>query len=210
VGPERRRHSRPSAAVARGKIAAATAIGLVGTVAAESDEKTVGENSSLGEKTVGENPKSTVGEKSPAKNQKPLQSSNKDFSPTHFSPTRKADFSPTPTRYFSPTPGREFSPTKKPKLALVRPSKNGRRGRPRNPELPPAPGKYFYWGKARNGLKLERRKPEYEYIGFIMPNEWEHLRGNFDEEYILRAIIAAIRVKRARAAQGRRPRTLTA
>jgi len=177
----------------------------VAAVEEPTNEKAVGEISSVGEKPIGENPESTVGEKSPAKNQKPLESSNKDFSPT-----RKADFSPMPTRYFSPTPGREFSPPKKPKLALVKPSKNGQRGRPRNPELPPAPGKYFYWGKARNGLKLERRKPEYEYIGFIMPNEWEHLRGNFDEEYILRAVVAAIRVKRARAAQGRRPGALTA
>jgi hypothetical protein len=64
--------------------------------------------------------------------------------------------------------------------------------------------------KARNGLKLERRKRHYEYTGFIMPNEWEHLRGNFNEEYILRAVIAAIRVKRARAAQSRRPGALTA
>jgi hypothetical protein len=160
------------------------------TVAAESDEKPAGKNSG-------------VGEKAPlAKIQKPLKSSGKDFSPTHFSPT--------PGIYFSPTRPAEFSPTKKPKLALVQPSKSGQRGRPRNPELPPAPGKYFYWSKARNGLKLERRKPEYEYVGFIMPNEWQHLRGNFDEEYILRAIIAAIRVKRARAAQSRRPRALTA
>jgi hypothetical protein len=98
-----------------------------------------------------------------------LKSKSKNFSPTHFSPTRD----------------RDFSPTKKPRLALVKPSKNGQRGRPRNPESPPTPGKYFYWTKARNGLKLERRKPEYEYIGFITPNEWEHSRGNFNEEYIL-------------------------
>jgi hypothetical protein len=144
------------------------------------------------------------------KNRKPLKSGSKDFSPTQFSPTRKTDFSPTPEKEFSPTKAGHFSPTKKPKLALVGASKNGQRGRPRNPDLPPAPDRYFYWGKARNGLKLERRKPEYEYIGFIMPNEWEYLRGNFDEEYILRAITAAIRVKRARAAQGRRPSALTA
>jgi hypothetical protein len=162
------------------------------------------------EKPVGESSESAVGEKSPAKNQKPLESSNKDFSPTHFSPTPARHFSPTPARHFSPTPGRGFSPTKKPKLALVNASKNGQRGRPRNPDLPPAPGKYFYWSKARNGLKLERRKPDYDYIGFIMPNEWEHLRGNFDEEYILRAVIAAIRIKRTRAAKGRRPGALTA
>jgi len=168
----------------------------------DAGEKSAPENSSVGEKPVGE--------KSRAKNRKPLRSSSKDFSPTHFSPTRKADFSPTPGREFSPTKAEHFSPTKKRSLALVKPSKNGRRGRPRNPELPPAPGKYFYWGKARNGLKLERRRPEYEYVGFIMPNEWEHLRGNFNEEYILRAIIAAIRVKRARAAQGRRPGAITA
>jgi hypothetical protein len=165
-------------------------------VAAEPDEKPVGEYSGVGEKPVGENLPKTVGEKSPAKNQKPLESSNKDFSPMHFSPTRKPDFSPMRCKH--------FSPTKKPRLALVKPSRNGQRGRPRNPELPPAPGKYFYWTKAGNGLKLEKRKPEYEYIGFVMPNEWEHLRGNFDEEYILRAITAAIRVKRARAAESRR------
>jgi len=157
-------------------------------LARSADEKPVGEYSG-----VGENSPSTIGEKTPlAKIQKPLSSSSKDFSPTHF----------------SPTPGREFSPTKKPRLSLVKPSKNGQRGRPRNPELPPAPGTYFYWTKARNGLKLERRKKlerksKYEYVGFVMPSEWEHLRGNFNEEYILRAIIAAIRVKRARAAQSR-------
>jgi hypothetical protein len=164
----------------------------------------------VGEKPVSENSESGVGENSPAKNQKPLKSSNKDFSPTHFSPTRKSAVSEASGKQFSPTPRREFSPTKKARLSLVKPSRTGQRGRPRNPELPPAPGKYFYWTKARNGLKLERRKPEYEYIGFIMPNEWEHLRGNFDEEYILRAVIAAIRIKRARAAQSRRPRALTA
>jgi hypothetical protein len=126
------------------------------------------------------------------KNQSLLFSETSDFSPTDFSPTRKA--------HFSPTPGL----AKKAPLRLVNPTKNGKKGRPRNPELPPAPGKYFYWGKARNGLKLERRKPEYEYVGFIMPDEWLHLRGNYAEDYILKVVIAAIRVKRARAAEGRR------
>ena len=93
---------------------------------------------------------------------------------------------------------------KKPKLAPVKEAKNGRRGRPRNPELPPAPDKYYYWSEAGNGLKLEKRKPVYEYIGFIMPAEWAHLRGKYDEEYILQTIIAAIRIKRARSAQNRR------
>jgi hypothetical protein len=124
------------------------------------------------------------------KNQKSLKTKEIDFSPTDFSPTRKPHFSPT------------AGLAKKAPLRLVNPAKNGKKGRPRNPELPPAPGKYFYWGKARNGLKLERRRPEYEYVGFIMPNEWQHLRGSFDEEYILKVIVAAIRVKRARAVEG--------
>lgn len=149
--------------------------------------------------TVGENPvgeKVSVGENLPqnealVKTQKPLKSKEIEFSPTQF----------------SLTPSKGFSPARKPRLKLVGPVKNGLPGRPRNPELPPSPGKYFYWGKARNGLKLERRKPSYEYIGFIMPNEWQYLRGHFNEEYILRAIIAAIRVKRARAAQGWRTGT---
>jgi len=118
------------------------------------------------------------------KNQRSLESSSKYFSPTDFSPTPKA--------------------IKKASLRLVSPARNGHRGRPRNPDLPPSPGKYFYWGKARNGLKLERRKPDYEYIGFIMPNEWQHLRGTYDEEYILKVIIAAIRIKRTRPIENRR------
>src|SRR5262249_21392960 len=112
---------------------------------------------------------------------------------------------PTPDPDFSPTPRKDFSPTKKTRLKLVKPVKNGLRGRPRNPELPPTPGKYFYWTKARNGLKLERRqKPEYEYVGFIMPNEWQNLRGQYAEDYILKIIITAIRVKRARTAKAAR------
>jgi hypothetical protein len=174
-------------------------------VTADTDEKP-----GVGENPVREKSESTVGEKYPTKIQKSLKSKTKDFSPTNFRQRLNTDFSPTPKREFSPTKAEHFSPTKKPKLALVSPAKNGQRGRPRNPALPPAPGKYFYWTKARNGLKLEKRQPEYEYVGFIMPTEWEHLRGNFDEEYILRAIVAAIRVKRARAAEGRRPRALTA
>lgn len=147
-------------------------------------KNTVGENSSVGEKEA---------EKPPlAKNPNRLKAKASEFSPTHFSPTLKPDFSPTAKG--------EFSPTKKAKLKLVTAAKNGKRGRPRNPNLPPAPGEYYYWTKARNGLKLERRD-EYEYIGFIMPNEWRHLRGKYDEEYILKIITAAIRVKRARSAQ---------
>jgi hypothetical protein len=126
------------------------------------------------------------------KNQKSLKTKEIDFSPTGFSPTRNLDFSPTPR------------PVKKAPLRLVKPAKNSRRGRPRNPDLPPSPGKYFYWGKARNGLKLERRKPDYEYVGFIMPAEWLTLRGIYDEEYILKTILAAIRVKRARSVAGSR------
>jgi hypothetical protein len=163
----------------------------------------VGENSPL---QIGKIHPEAVGEKSLAKNRKSAESKGLEFSP--------AEFSPTPDKHFSPTRRREFSPTKKPakkgRPKPVAPSRKGQRGRPRNPDLPPTPGKYFYWSKARNGLKLERRKPEYEYIGFIMPSEWEYLRGNFDEEYILRAVIAAIRIKRARAAKGRRPGALTA
>jgi len=115
---------------------------------------------------------------------------------SHFSPME-----------FSPIKSREFSPMKKPAkkvtLKLVGPAKNGQRGRPRNPNLPPAPDKYFYWTKAGNGLKLEKRR-SYEYVGFIMPNEWQTLRGIYDEEYILKTILAAIRVKRARPAEGPR------
>lgn len=73
-----------------------------------------------------------------------------------------------------------------------------RRGRPHNLNLPPSPGRYFYWQKARNGLKLERRRPNYKYIGFLMPHEWEHLRGVYDEAYILKIVLATIRIKRAR------------
>src|SRR5262249_47051545 len=141
-----------------------------------------------GEKSRGE--KYPVGEKSSknepemntlVKNRNPLESKSKDFSPTYFSPTLK----------------RDFSPTKKAKLALVKNRKNGVRGRPRNPDLPPSPAKYFSWQKARNGFKLENRKP-YQYIGYIRNSELEELGGIYDDEYILRAILAAIRVKRAR------------
>jgi len=157
-------------------------------------EKPVGKTGTNGEKysekysteysCVGENESKM---KPLAKIQSPLESKTKDFSPMEFSPIKS----------------REFSPTKKPKLSLVNPAKNGQRGRPRNPKLPPAPDKYFYWTKAGNGLKLEKRRP-YEYVGFIMPDEWLHLRGNYAEEYILKVIIAAIRVKRARSSESRR------
>jgi hypothetical protein len=51
---------------------------------------------------------------------------------------------------------------------------------------------------------------KFNYIGFIMPHEWRRLRGHYEESYVLKAIVAAIRVKRARAAQNRRPGALTA
>jgi hypothetical protein len=147
----------------------------------------VGEKSAAGENEVRKPPL--------AKNPKPAKTKDIDFSPTHFSPTEI----------------RNFSPTRKAPLKLVKPASKGQRGRPRNPDLPPAPGKYFYWTKARNGLKLERREDlkseDYEYIGFIMPAEWQYLRGQFDESYILRVITAAIRVKRSRATESRRTGT---
>jgi hypothetical protein len=150
-------------------------------------EKPVSEKSSIGEKSPENEPKM----KPLAKIQKPLESKTKEFSP----------MAPKPD--FSPIKSREFSPMKKVALKLVNPAKNGQRGRPRNPNLPPAPDKYFYWTKAGNGLKLEKRKP-YEYVGFIMPAEWQTLRGIYDEEYILKTILAAIRVKRARSVAGPR------
>jgi hypothetical protein len=149
-----------------------------------------------------------------AKNRKSAQSKGLEFSPIDFSPMPDKHFSPMRRRGLSPAKKADFSPMKKPakkgRLKAAKESKSGQRGRPRNPDLPPSPAKYFYWTKAGNGLKLEKRKPDYEYIGFIMPKEWLNLRGQYDEEYILKTIIAAIRVKRARAAQSRRPGALTA
>jgi len=150
-------------------------------------EKPDSEKSGIGENSPGNESEM----KSLAKIQKPLESKTKDFSPMEFSPMKNRDFSPMK------------KPAKKVTLKLVNPAKNGQRGRPRNPNLPPAPDKYFYWTKAGNGLKLEKRRP-YEYVGFIMPDEWLHLRGNYAEDYILKIIIAAIRVKRARPSEGRR------
>jgi len=114
------------------------------------------------------------------KNLGPLVATTKDFSPSGISPTRGARVSPKPAQKM--TDGEKS---------------RGVKGRPRNPELPPSPGPYMYWQKSGNGLKLERRNP-YEYLGFIMPNEWAYLRGNYDEEYILRCILAAIRIKRSK------------
>lgn len=114
------------------------------------------------------------------KNQGPLVASTNGFSPTPISPAQKGRISPKPAQKM--TDGE---------------NPRGRGGRPRNPELPPSPGPYMYWQKSGNGLKLERRNP-YEYLGFIMPNEWAYLRGQFDEEYILRCILAAIRIKRSK------------
>jgi hypothetical protein len=175
-------------------------------VALEPDEKSVGEKSPAGENRA-------LVKNALVKNPSTVKSTSSDFSPTHFSPTKKIEFSPTkkiefsPTKEteFLPTKQPEFSPTKKRSLKLVKPiEKKGRRGRPRNPDLPPTPGLYWYWQKARNGLKLEKRRPEYEYIGFIMPEEWVHLRGYYDESYLLKIIQSAIRVKRARTAQNSR------
>jgi hypothetical protein len=159
------------------------------------DEKPIGEYSSVGEKPVGENSPSAPLAKIPS----PENSTAKHFSPMEYSPMPDEHFSPMKKREFSPM----TTPAKKPKLQLVNPVKSGRRGRPRNPELPPAPDKYFYWSQAGIGLKLEKRKSTYEYIGFIMPAEWAHLRGKYDEGYILQTIIAAIRIKRSRSAQSR-------
>jgi hypothetical protein len=167
-------------------------VDLIATPSAQAQADETGGNAGFGD-----------GENAPlAKIQKPVESTTKDFSPM--------EFSPMPDKHFSPMRKREFSPmtsrAKKPKLAPVKQAKNGRRGRPRNPELPPAPDKYYYWSRAGNGLKVEKRKPSYEYVDFIMPAEWAHLRGKYDEDYILQTIIAAIRIKRARSTQGRRNR----
>jgi hypothetical protein len=58
-----------------------------------------------------------------------------------------------------------------------------RRGRPRNPDMPPVPGKYYYWKKDGNGLSLSYEPPlknakgkrvgqDYQYQGFLLPSDW--------------------------------------
>jgi hypothetical protein len=174
-------------------------------------EKAVGEKDSVGEKSVGENSNAAPKAENKAlvknplvKIQNPLVSNTSDFSPTppkSFSPT---DFSRAPL-VKNPLVKKIPARFKFPPLTVVKNQREvGPRGRPRNPELPPSPSKYFYWQKARNGLKLEKRRPEYEYQGFIMPDEWQHLRGQYDDNYILRIIQSAIRIKRARSLANRR------
>jgi hypothetical protein len=93
-------------------------------------------------------------------------------------------------------------------------NQKSRRGRPRNPDMPPVPGQYFYWKKDGNGLTLSHEPPlknakgkrigqEYEYQGFLHPTDWEHLKGNFDEQAILSKIRAILKIKRFRTAKRR-------
>jgi hypothetical protein len=121
---------------------------------------------------------------------------------------------------------------KKPREVVIRPKKSSRnfdqskispgiltnqksrRGRPRNPDMPPVPGQYYYWKKDGNGLSLSYEPPiknakgkrigqGYEYQGFLLPSDWEHLKGNFDEQTILSKIRAILKIKRFRTARGR-------
>jgi hypothetical protein len=93
-------------------------------------------------------------------------------------------------------------------------NQKSRRGRPRNPDMPPVPGQYYYWKKDGNGLSLSYEPPiknakgkrvgqGYEYQGFLLPTDWEHLKGNFDEQTILSKIRAILKIKRFRTAKRR-------
>jgi hypothetical protein len=93
-------------------------------------------------------------------------------------------------------------------------NQKSRRGRPRNPDMPPVPGQYYYWKKDGNGLSLSYEPPiknakgkrvgqGYEYQGFLLPTDWEHLKGNFDEQTTLSKIRAILKIKRFRTARGR-------
>jgi len=96
-------------------------------------------------------------------------------------------------------------------------NQKSRRGRPRNPNMPPVPGKYYYWKKDGNGLSLSYEPPiknakgkrigqDYQYQGFLLPSDWEHLKGRFDEQTILSKIRAVLKIKRFRTLQRRKNR----
>jgi hypothetical protein len=96
-------------------------------------------------------------------------------------------------------------------------NQKSRRGRPRNPNMPPVPGKYYYWKRDGNGLSLSYEPPlknakgkrigqDYQYQGFLLPTDWEHLKGKFDEQTILSKIRAVLKIKRFRTLQRRKNR----
>jgi hypothetical protein len=123
-----------------------------------------------------------------------------EFSPQGFSPQKKRGFSPQPKKRFSPQKKTKVSPP----LKLVKPK--GKGGRPRNPNLPPAPGPYWYWGEYSNGYKLEKRKP-YQYIGSVTTEDWLRLKGKYNDEKTLAIIRAGFKAKRLRLARGAENRT---
>jgi hypothetical protein len=93
-------------------------------------------------------------------------------------------------------------------------NQKSRRGRPRNPDMPPVPGQYYYWRRDGNGLSLSYEPPiknakgkrigqGYEYQGFLLPTDWEHLKGKFNEQEVLSKIRAILKIKRFRTARSR-------
>ena len=83
--------------------------------------------------------------------------------------------------------------------------------------MPPVPGQYYYWKKDGNGLSLSYEPPlknangkrvgqDYQYQGFLLPTDWEHLKGKFDEQTILSKIRAVLKIKRFRTLQRRKNR----
>jgi len=115
----------------------------------------------------------------------------------------------------------EFRPVKKPILTGQKPilsgkkdltgqkskltGQNSKRGRKRDPEKPPAIAKYLYWKPNSYGFSLEKKHPVdgYEYFGFLLPRDWEHMKGRYDEQQIIQAIRAILKLKRFRTIQRR-------
>lgn len=98
---------------------------------------------------------------------------------------------------------REISPAKNRRKSG---EKSGRKGRPRKNGLPDI-GKYFYWKPVSDGFSLEHRPllfsdtgaklgQDYEYCGFLNQQDCDTLRGEKNEQEIVRDIKRIIAAKR--------------
>jgi Meiotically up-regulated gene 113 len=80
----------------------------------------------------------------------------------------------------------------------VQPSESPRSNKRRyGSKVPVPPGKYIYWSKVGNGLKLEQRRPSYRYIGFMMPHHVKYLQQRYGKQGMaveINRIIAAMRI----------------